>query len=77
MGEVAVADRDLRTLHQEAIDGGQQAAEQGAGRYEADGSSLGHCCPFLRGTEAFRLVILHQAMYARCQRQLFCLHGSN
>jgi hypothetical protein len=29
-GEVAVADRDLRALHQKAVDGGQQTAKQGA-----------------------------------------------
>ena len=44
-GKVAVADRDLRASHQKAVDGGHEAAEQGGGRYEADGSSLGHFCP--------------------------------
>ena len=56
-GEVAVTDRDLRALHQKAVDGGQQAAEQGGRRYEADGGGLGHFCPLFWCAEQLRFVI--------------------
>ena len=45
MREVTVADGDAAAGGQQAVDRGQQAAEQGAGRYEADGCSLGHVGP--------------------------------
>ena len=45
MGEVAVADGDTAAGGEQAVDGGHQTAEQGAGGQEADGCSLGHVCP--------------------------------
>jgi hypothetical protein len=48
-GKVAVAIRDLGALHQQPVDGRHQAAEQGAGGRQYNGSSLGHCVPFLGG----------------------------
>ena len=77
MGQVAVAGRDLRAAHQETIDGGHQAAEQGAGGQEADGCSLGHFCSLFSGADQLRIVIWAQIMYTRCQNQLTCLHSSN
>src|SRR4051812_40615359 len=56
-GEVAVADRDLRAAHQEAVEGRQQATEQGAGGDEADGGGLGHCDSLFIGTDKVRFVI--------------------
>ena len=44
-GEVAVADGNAAAGGQQAVDGGHQTAEQGAGGQEADGRSLGHVCP--------------------------------
>src|SRR6266850_1234753 len=44
-GEVAVADGNAAAGGQQAVDGGHQTAEQGAGGQEADGCSLGHVCP--------------------------------
>src|SRR4051812_19068161 len=54
MREVAVANRDPRARHQQAVDGGHQPAEQGGRGYEADGSSLGHWCPLLWMAEELR-----------------------
>src|SRR5258708_2518463 len=55
--QVAVADRDLRALHEKAVDGGQQAAEQRGRGHEDDGGSLGHCCPLFCVAEQFRFVV--------------------
>ncbi len=44
-GQVAVAIGDARAGHQQAVDVGHQAGEQGGRGYEADGSSLGHLGP--------------------------------
>jgi hypothetical protein len=40
---VAVANRDLRVDHQQAVDAGQQSAEQGDGGRKGDNCGLGHC----------------------------------
>ena len=76
-GQVAIADRNLRALHEKAVDGGQQAAEQGGRGREGDGGSLGHCCPLFCVAEQFRFVVWGQSMYTRCQSQQTCLHSSN
>ena len=76
-GKVAVAICDARARHQQAVDGGHQPTEQGAGRCEADGSSLGHWCPLCWRPATCRLIIWEQFMYTRCQRQRICLHSSN
>src|SRR2546430_8918277 len=44
-GKVAIAHCDTRRAHQQAIDRGHQAAEQGGGRRESDSNSLGHFSP--------------------------------
>lgn len=50
MGQVTVPDGDAAAGDQQAIDGGHQAAEQGAGGQEVDRCSLGHKRPlFLAG----------------------------
>src|SRR4051812_28679898 len=48
-GEVAVADGNTAAGGQQAVDGGHQTAEQGAGGQEADGCSFGHVCPLFLG----------------------------
>src|SRR5258706_16107580 len=45
IGKVPIAQRGTGRGHQRTVDGGHQAAEQGGGGREADGSSLGHCRP--------------------------------
>jgi hypothetical protein len=45
-GNVAVANGHLRIGHQHSVDRREQAAEQGAGGREGDGSSSGHWIPF-------------------------------
>ena len=52
--KVTIADGDARAGHQQAVDRRHQAAEQRAGRYQTDGSSLGHLCPlsWLRNNSA-------------------------
>src|SRR6185312_8534235 len=40
---VAVANRDVRVDHQQAVDAGQQSAEQGDGGRKGDNCGLGHC----------------------------------
>lgn len=57
IGEIAVADGDAAARGQKAVDGGHQAAEQGAGRKEADGCSLGHECPLSEVAEQLRVAI--------------------
>src|SRR5882757_4568134 len=47
VGQVAVAVGDAGAGHQQAVDRGHHAGEQGVLGYEADGSSLGHGCPLL------------------------------
>src|SRR3979490_105989 len=42
IGEIAVTYCHASADHQQAVDGDHQAAEQGGGGHEADGSSLGH-----------------------------------
>ena len=42
IGQVAVPDGGASTGHQDAIERGQEAAEQSGGWHEADGCSLGH-----------------------------------
>ena len=44
--QVTVANRNAAAGGQQAVDGGHQAAEQGAGGQEADRCSLGHGVPF-------------------------------
>ena len=44
--KIAIAHCDTRRAHQQAVDRGHQAAEQGRGGREPDSSSLGHLSPF-------------------------------
>jgi len=56
IGQVAVADGDAAAGGQQAVDGGHEAAEQGAGGHEADRCSLGHKCPLFLVAEPFRFM---------------------
>src|SRR3981189_2083508 len=47
VGQVGAAVGDAGAGHQQAVDRGHHAGEQGVLGYEADGSSLGHGCPLL------------------------------
>ena len=76
IGEIPIAQRGAGRGHQHLVDGGHQAAKQGARRRQTDRrSSLGHCRPFLRRSGS-----LHhgsgQSTYTRCQEQCVCLHSS-
>ena len=70
-GEVAIAHCDTRRAHQQAVDRGHQAAEQGGGRREADSSSLGHLSPLSWQAAGGRLVVCRQSMYTRYHHNRF------
>ena len=56
-GQIAVADRGAGTRHQQAIDVGHEAAEQGGGRHVAKRrSGVGHDVPFFAADRAAWLV---------------------
>lgn len=74
--DVAVANCHFGIGQQQAVDRRKQAAERGAGRRERDGSSSGHRVPFSWQAATCRLLIFREIMYARCQGQQICLHGS-
>ena len=76
IGEVAVAHCDTRRAHQQAVDRGHQAAEQGGGGREPNSGSLGHLSPLSWQAAGGRLVVCCQSMYTRCHQPLICLHGS-
>src|SRR6266851_245069 len=57
IGEIAVTHRHAGAGHQQAVDGDHQAAEQGSGGREADGSRLGHNSPLL-GSAAGRCITI-------------------
>jgi hypothetical protein len=42
VGEIAIADRNVGTDEQQAVDGRQEAAEESIGRGEPDRSGIGH-----------------------------------
>src|SRR6267378_6972384 len=75
IGKVPIAQRGTGRGHQRTVDGGHQAAEQGGGGREADGSSLGHCRPL---SKARRIAAsgLGRCTYTRYQPQRGCLHSS-
>src|SRR5882757_10432869 len=69
VGQVAVAVGDAGAGHQQAVDRGHHAGEQGVLGYEVDGSSLGHGCPLLLRCGTVPSVIWGQFMYTRYQSQ--------
>jgi len=75
MREVAIADGDTAACGQQAVNGGEQAAEQAAGGSRLIEAILDIWVPFLEA-EQLRFVIWGQIMYTRYQRQRTCLHGS-
>jgi hypothetical protein len=70
-GEIAIAHCDTSRAHQQAVDRGHQAAEQGCGRREPDSSSLGHLSPLSWQTAGGRLLICYQSMYTRFHSNRF------
>jgi len=56
VGKIAVADCDPGARHQQAVDRGHQAAEQGVGGGQAKRSGIGHFCP-LKDRAAVRCVL--------------------